>query len=72
MMSDNDYWIGAYDSGSNGYKWIGIKDWYRLSEWEPNVGQDDCVLLQKTNGTFNNSNCFTKKFFICGVDPVKV
>ena len=71
-MSENDYWIGAYDSGSNGYEWLGIEDWYRWDEWYPNMGQDDCVLLQKTNGKFYKFDCIKERFFICGDTPLKI
>jgi hypothetical protein len=69
-----DYWIGLSDVNEEG-SWIWMTSMTKLSysNWSPgqptatNVNQDieNCVMIYKTNGMWNDLACLHTNFYIC-------
>ncbi|XP_060561845.1 perlucin-like protein [Ruditapes philippinarum] len=73
-ISGRDYWIGLSDVNEEG-SWIWMTSMAKLSysNWSPgeptatNVNHDieNCVMIYKTNGMWNDLACLHTNFYIC-------
>ena len=72
--NDGDYWIGLNDIQVEGsFKWVSsastplYMDWSHAGERNDHGGNEDCVELKKFyNYKWNDNDCSTRKYFICG------